>query len=97
MIFYTVSTVIALYLLWLLAFRTYNTDLYDRPTDERVILPNIVYVLLLFICFVPILNTFFCISFIGISLFEIYDTGNIYIKSWIFDRMKQKGKEADEE
>ena len=95
MIFYLASIVLALYVLWLLAFRTYMTDGYGRPTDERVTFPYIIYILLLAVCFVPILNVIFFVIFIIISLIEMNTDNDFYVRSWLFEKPGQKEKKED--
>lgn len=97
MIFYLASTALALYAAWLLAFRTYRTDEYDCPTDERITFPNIVYILLFAFCFTPILNFIFFLVFIVAALAGRYLESNFYVRSWLFDEPGQEEEDEKED
>lgn len=94
MIFYLFSTAFALYATGSLTFRTYKMDC-GKPTDKRVVFPNIVYLLMFVACFVPILNFILDSVFIFISIMGRYVFEDFYVKSRLFDKPKQK-EEADD-
>lgn len=95
MIFYLTTVLLSLYALWLAIFRTYCTDVYGRPTTDRFRLPNIVYMMIFVVSFVPIANIFLFIVFVFISLVGRRD-GDFYVKSWLFNTLGEKEEEEEE-
>lgn len=94
-VFYLVSILLALYALWLAMFRTYHMD-HGGPTDDKACLPNIVYVVMLIVSFIPVANVMMFIAFVIISLIGRYIGEDFYVKSWLFDTLGEKeDKEED--
>ena len=94
-VFYLVSVFLALYALWLAMFRTYHID-YGKPTDDKARLPNIVYVVMLIVSFIPVANVVMFVAFVIISLIGRCVEEGFYVKSWLFDTLGEKeDKEED--
>ena len=96
-IFYLLSVLLSLYCAYLAAFRTYKTN-YNldtgeyEPTDERIVYPRFVYILLMALCFVPIGNVVLCAAFFGVSLMG-RSQGDFYVKSWLLEKPEEKEEE----
>lgn len=86
-ILYWCCILISLHSFYLLAFRTYKTKEYKK-TEERVLLPNIFYVLIFASVFVPILNIIFSGIFYIATLID--DKDNFVVDSWLFKKPGQK-------
>ena len=99
MIFYLLSVLLSLYCAYLMAFRTYKMEYSldthkDEPTDECIVYPRIVYILMLAVCFAPIGNVVLCIVFFVTSFFGRLE-GDFYVKSWLLEKPEdKKEKEA---
>lgn len=97
-IFYLLSVLLSLYCAYLVAFRTYKmwnnlaTHEYE-PTDERIVYPRIVYILMVAVCFVPIGNVVLCLVFMAASVVG-RKTGNFYVKSWLLEKPEKKEEEG---
>ena len=94
MIFYLISVALSLYMVWLLMFRTYKME-YGDIVDIRVRMPNIVYVLMFIVSFVPIANTIMFIIFVVASLIGRYGDKSFYVKSWLFDTLGEKEEKEE--
>ena len=94
MIFYLISVALSLYMVWLLMFRTYHLDAYGKPTD-KVRMPNVCYVLLFIVSFVPIANIMLFFVFIIITLIGRYCEECFYVKSWLFDTLGEKEEKEE--
>jgi len=93
-IIYWGGVVLCMYVLWLLAFRTYHTDLYDRPKmDDPVVMPRIAYIMSLAVCFLPIFNIVVALAFFICASIARDD---FYVDSWLFDKPKDK-KQTEEQ
>lgn len=88
-IIYVVSILLSLYSVWLAMFHTYKME-YGEVTDIRVRMPNIIYVLMFIVSFVPIGNILMLIIFVVASLIGRYVDRSFYVKSWLFDTMSEK-------
>ena len=90
MIFYLLSVLLSLYCAYLAAFRTYKME-YDlktgeyEPTDERIVYPRFVYMLMVAVCFAPIANVVLCVVFMVASCVG-RSTGDFYVKSWMLEK-----------
>lgn len=99
MIFYLLSVLLSLHCAYLMAFRTYKMEYSldthkDEPTDERIVYPRIVYILMVAVCFAPIINAFFCVAFLFAS-FVGRDLGDFYVRSWLLEKPDGKEKETE--
>jgi len=100
-IFYLLSVLLSLYCAYLVAFRTYKTkycvDTHDyEPTDECIVYPRIVYILMVAVCFAPIGNVVLCIVFFVLS-FVGRSEGDFYVKSWLLEKPEKKEKEKEQD
>lgn len=97
MIFYLLSVLLSLYCAYLAAFRTYKMEHSVvtgevEPTDERIVYPRIVYILMVAVCFVPIGNVMLCAVFFGVSLAGC-SLDAFYVKSWLLEKPEKKKDE----
>lgn len=99
MIFYLLSVLLSVYCAYLVAFRMYKmkyseeTDEYE-PTSERFVYPRVVYILIIALCFVPIVNVIICFVFFVMSIVG-REVGDFYVKSWLLEKPEKKGKGQD--
>jgi len=94
MIFYLLSVLLSLYCAYLTAFRTYkmkrNFETHkNEPTDERIVYPRIMYILMVAVCFAPIGNVVLCIVFFVMS-FVGRSEGDFYVKSWLLEKPEEE-------
>jgi hypothetical protein len=89
-IFYLCSILIALYTLYLFAFRTYEVW-GGKKTGKRILFPNIIYLLVLVSSFIPIWNIILTVGFY-LAVF-IDDEDDFIVDSWLF---KKPGQRKDE-
>lgn len=89
-LFYLLSLPFPLYVAYLATFCTYKTDIYGKPTDERLVFPRIAYVFILMVAFVPLVNIAAAIAFI---IYPWFCSDEYYIKSWLLEKPGQKKKE----
>lgn len=80
--------VVSLYAAYLLVFRLYKLD-YHGNMDENVVFPRVVYVLAFGISLLPMLNLFCVIMFL---VFLALWHNDYAVKSWLFEKPKQKEK-----
>ena len=96
-IFYLLSVLLSLYCAYLAAFRTYNmkynpnTHEYE-PTDERIVYPRVVYILIIALSFVPFANVALSLAFFVMS-FAGRNEGDFYVKSWLLEKPEKKAGE----
>ena len=92
-IFYWASVAASLYAAYLFAFRVYDMDGYGHPTGKRIVYPNLIYLLALAVCFMPVFN---CIATVAFILYGMIGKsfGDFYVDSWFFEKPKQKDEEA---
>ncbi len=101
MIFYLLSVLLSLYCAYLVAFRTYNAE-YNlgageyEPTDERIVYPRIVYILMMAVCFAPIGNVVLCAVFFVVYL-KGRSQGDFYVKSWLLEKPEKKEEEKEQD
>jgi hypothetical protein len=88
-ILYWCCVLISLHAFYLLAFRTYKTKGNEKK-EERVLLPNIFYVLIFASVFVPILNIIVSGIFYIATLID--DKDNFVVDSWLFKKPGQKSE-----
>ena len=92
-IVYWGGVALCMYALWLFAFRTYHTDLYGKPKmDDPIVMPRIVYILSLAVCFLPAFNIAVAATFF---IFATVAREEFYVDSWLLDRPKEK-KQTEE-
>ena len=101
MIFYLLSVLLSLYCAYLAAFRTYKMEYSLKThkvelTDERIVYPRIVYILMVAVCFAPIGNVALCIAFFVTSLIG-HSCGDFYVKSWLLEKPEEKKKEKEQD
>ena len=100
-IFYLLSVLFSMYCAYQVAFRTYKakynieTGEYG-PTDERIVYPRFVYILLIALCFAPIGNVVLCAVFFVLSLVG-RNVGDFYVKSWLLEKPEEKEKEMEQD
>lgn len=87
-IFVILSTVAAVYAAYLLTCCLYRMDGRDKIGD-KVVFPRIVYIVVVPVAFVPYLNFFFAVIFY--SFLAIWSE-EYRVKSWLFEKPKQKEK-----
>ena len=93
-IIYVVSILLSLYAVWLAMFRTYKME-YGEATDIRVRMPNIVYMLMFIVSFVPIGNILMLIIYVVVSLIGRYGDRSLYVESWLFDTLGEKEEKEE--
>ena len=91
LLFYLLSLPFPLYVAYLATFCTYKTDgIYGEPTDERLVFPRLVYVLIWLVAFAPLLNHAAAIMYLTLPRF----CSDVYcIKSWLMEKPGQKKEE----
>jgi hypothetical protein len=97
-IFYILSVMLSLYCVYLVTFRTYRMEYSlethkDEPTDERIVYPRAVYLLLIALCFVPITNVVLSLVLMAVSV-DGRRAGEFYVKSWLFEKPEKKKEEG---
>lgn len=90
LLFYLLSLPFPLYVAYLATFCTYKTDIYGKPTDERLVFPRIAYVFIWLVAFAQLLNLIAAIMFLTLPWF---DPGVYCIKSWLMEKPGQKKEE----
>lgn len=93
MVFYLASVVLSLYAAYLFTFKTYSTD-YDGKPIKRMVCPNIIYLLVWMLTFVPIANLLLSLVSALMALMFM-DNRDIYIDSWLFRKPKEKDNKED--
>ena len=88
-IFYICCVLISLHAFYLLVFKTYETNLGEK-TDKRILLPNIIYLLIFVLVFVPFLNLTFVFVFYLTTLIDNKD--EFMVDSWLFKKLGQKSE-----
>lgn len=93
MVFYLASVVLSLYAAYLFTFKTYNTD-WDGHPKGRMVCPNIIYLIVWMVTFVPILNAIMTVVFAGLALADM-SCNTLYVDSWLFRKPKEKDNKED--
>lgn len=91
LIFFILSTGVALYAAYLFTFCLYKVD-YDGKMTDRVVFPRIVYFIAVILASLPLLNLFSVVTFL---VFLAICSEDYRIKSWFFEKPKQKEKADD--
>lgn len=94
-IFIILSTAAALYVAYLLSFRTYKWDYYSKKKGEKIVFPRIIYIFMLIIAWVPILNSVVTFAFLSFVMFG--NREDFYIDSWLFKEPKDKNDNQNPE
>ena len=87
-VFYLASVVLSLYAAYLFTFKTYSTD-YDGKPIKRMVCPNIIYLLVWMLTFVPIANVIISLVFAIMALMAMVNR-DVYVDSWLFRKPKQE-------
>ena len=88
LIFIILSTAAALYVAYLLSFRTYKWDYHSKKKGEKIVFPRIIYIFMLTIALVPILNSAVTVAFLFFVLWG--NREDFYVDSWLFEEPKDK-------
>ena len=91
LIFFILSTGVALYAVYLFTFCLYKVD-YDGKMTDRVVFPRIVYLIAVILASLPLLNLFCIVIFL---VYLAIWSDDYRVKSWLFEKPKQKEKADD--
>ena len=94
-LFYWFTVAICLFAAYLVCFCLCKVDEKHNKTDERILVPRILYPLTVAVSFVPLLNLVLGMLVIIAAIFAYYINEDFYFRSWLFEKPKQREKKED--